>query len=375
MASPICVSNPRAGYSVEALLCGVQLAVLVAYRCIQGLHWSRPKVYAHLPQAIRYSVLVQTCLCVPTAVLYVLFHVFYRFGWLSWLLPAQDGTRYMLFDVLHLPVVLAAGAAYSLKLADDSFMEILALVDLVYPEQLGQANQEPLFSAALLPLTPDSAEAPATNFPPPIACIQLRYPSSQGFLGFSQRTIATCVSSLLLWGAHKVPVAASVLLGLISFQTFNEIIGTDRAVVLFMVIQVIPHSATVSLMTCYWGCKDLTHDLLMPFFSRVRFTEREWKQLMNSRGGPLLGFGAVFFVLINRFPWVSFVLFNIASVSMAYFLTELSDAPPAQANNRLIHWNVSQLLWSKDKEQAFLAGDFAAVDEGFAPVPGSSLFC
>lgn len=281
-----------------------------------------------------------------------------------------SGLRYVLWDVCHLPVVAVSAAAYFSSLLDDAFVKTLEFYELKITPLEGAS---PIFELSFTMSRLLSEEKLTNQFPPSFEIMYQKYTSSEMFLEFSQRIIATLVSNILLLTAHKLPFVGSLILGLISFQVFNDIIGTDRAVILFLAIQVIPHNATVAMITYYWGCKNLTHDLLKPFFSRVRFTNRERQQWLKSRGGALLGFGTVYFILINRYPWVSFVLYNIASSSMAYFLTVLSDAPPTQSN-RLIDWNVSQLLWSKEQELAFLDGKFATIDTAFFAVPFSSLF-
>lgn len=340
----------------------MQLAILGAYRSLQSPHWHHPNVYRHLLASIKYSVLVHLCICTPLIGLRVLDSVVSQVSSCDRIRPLAAGLLYVLLDVLHLPAVLVSASAYFISLPDETFVECLKFYDSI-------SKRPDLFALALVALSPN--EMGTDIFPPTLERIKHKYSTSQPFLEFSQRASATIISNLAVWAAHKVPLVGSILLGLISFQTFNDIIGTDRAVILFLVIQVIPHRATMALMTYYWGSRNLCHDLLLPFFSRVKFTKRECQQWMKSRGGPLLGFGAVYFVLINQFPWLSFVLFNVASGSMAYLLTKLSDAPPAQSN-RLIDWNGSQLLWEKVKELLLLDGAFTD-DEGFAAFPCSSL--
>ncbi|WPK26197.1 hypothetical protein PUMCH_003545 [Australozyma saopauloensis] len=369
MASPIFVSNPRAGYSLKAFLRGIQLAILGTYRLSQSPRWKTAKYLAHFPQTLLYSIVVQLCLCCPIFGLKVLaYAVSYRTE-SKYLEVFVYGLQYVVFDVLHLPIVIVSAALYFSWFPDESFMATIKHYD-----ELNSSASEMallLYSTTLALL--EQQEPKIGGFPPTFASIQHKYKNSQIFLEFAQRISATLILNLLLFTAHKVPIVGSIAMGLIAFQSFNEIIGTDRAVVLFLCIQAFPHDTTLSIMTYYWGCKDLMHDLLMPFFSRVKLSNRERQQWMKSRGGPLLGFAMFFFLLINRLPWMSFVIYDIASGAMAYFLTKLSDPPPTQTN-RLIDWNVSQMLWSKEKEQSFLLGQFALVDEGYASFPGSSLF-
>lgn len=366
MASPIFVSNPRAGYSLKALLRGIQIALLSAYRSIQGPFWHSSNVKTHA-SCLLYSILAQLCLCTPLLGLKFLSSMMNYVHPPALLLDLTSGMRYLLWDVFHLPVVTVSAAAYFCSFPDDAFLKTLEF----YEQKTNPLKDISELSFAMKALPLDEKET--TQFPPSFEIIYKKYTSSEMFLEFSQRIIATLISNILIFAAHKLPLVGSLTLGLISFQVFNDIIGTDRAVVLFLVIQVIPHNITLAIITYYWGCKNLTHDLLKPFFARVRFTNRERQQWLKSRGGPLLGFGIFYFMLINRYPWVSFVLYNIASSSMAYFLTKLSDAPPSQSN-RLIDWNVSQLLWSKEQESAFLNGGFVTDDEVFLAVPFSSLF-
>lgn len=369
MASPIFVSNPRAGYSLKALLRGIQIALLSAYRSMQGPFWHSSNIRIHTI-ALIYSILVQLCLCTPLLGLKILSNALKYLFPLILFLETVSGMRYVLWDVLHLPIVVVSAAAYFSSVPDDAFMRSLEF----YEQKMNLFKDASInvdFSFAMRTLPAD--EQQASHFPPTFDSIYKKYTSSEMFLEFSQRIIATLISNVLLFAAHKLPFVGSLTLGLISFQVFNEIIGTDRAVILFLAIQVMPHNVTVAIISYYWGCKNLTHDLLKPFFARVRFTNRERQQWLKSRGGPLFGFGIFFFILINRYPWICFVLYNIACSSMAYFLTKLSDAPPTQPN-RLIDWNASQLLWSKEQESAFLDGEFAKSSEGFFAVPFSPSF-
>lgn len=372
MGSPIFISNPPPGFSVVAIVRGCQLAVLGAYRSLQNPGLFRSDYYKQALVAIKYSIFMQLLLWSPVVVLLVLARFVGLFVRLQWLERVAAALTSFQFNVLNISVFLVSASRYFTKDLDNMFLSSLEFIDSVFIAKHPELKDHQYYSNLVALGT--TREQPASYFTPVnFEGLKTKYANSTDFASFIKRHATRTLLNVGIFLMGKLPVVGSVLLGLISFQNLNSKIGTVRAMAIFGVFQLIPKYYSVLFLSTFWGARSMVHDLLLPYFTRVRFTNREKDQWIKSREGLLFGFGLCFYLLIRKLPWVGLLLFGFAETSAAYLITKVSDPPPSQSS-KLIEWNTSQLMWNKEKETTVLKGGFANTDDGFEPIPGSFIF-
>lgn len=374
MGSPIFISNPPPGFSVAAIIRGCQLAFLGAYRSLQNPRLFKSVYYQQALFAILYSILIQLLLWSPIVVLLI----FSRFVRLFVTLDVLDRCARALtsfqFNVLNVSVFLVSVSRYFTKDLDNMFLSSLEFIDNLYvskhPEKKGHQ-----FHPNLVALSTEDKELRAATSTPPasLSGLKAKYTSSQDFAAFIKRHVVRTAYNIAIFLVGKLPVVGSVVLGLISFLNLNDKIGTVRSIAIFAIFQLIPKHYSVLFLTTFWGSRSMVYDLLIPYFTRVRFTNREKETWIKSREGLLFGFGLCFYILVKQFPWVGLLTVGFAETSAAYLITKVTDPPPSQSS-KLIEWNSSQLVWNKEKEQTILSGGFVDGDDGFVPIPGSFIF-
>lgn len=370
MASPIFISNPPPGFSVIAILRGLQLALLGAFRSLQNPSLFKSNYYTEAISAIKYSILIQLILWSPIVSLRIFANFIGLFFNLSLIEGTANSLKYLQFNVLNVNVFVISASRYFSKHLDTLFLSSLEFIDSVYLKKHPD-RQSQQFHQNLVELSVENKENYNTGFN--IQNLKKKYTSSQDFSAFVKRHLTKTTLNLLVLLISKLPYVGTVVLGLISFQSLNDKIGTERAIVVFGTLQMIPKKYSVAFLTTYYGSRSMVHDLLLPYFTRVRFTNREKEQWIKAREGVLFGFGLCFFSLIHWFPWVGLLTYGFAESSVAYLITKITDPPPDQAS-QLIHWNQTQLVWNKEKEQSIIQGTFANNDEGYSPIPGSFIF-
>lgn len=367
MASPIFISNPPPGFSITAILRGFQLAFLGAYRSLQNPKLFKTKYYRQAGLAIVVSVLLQVVVWSPI----VLLRIFAKFVGLFFKLDGVNAfattLKNLQFDVLNISVFVVAASRFFTNDLDHLFLASLEFIDSVYLQKHPDRTSHQ-YHSNLVALS-DGEKSTGLS----LSLIHAKYISSGEFAGFVRHHFRNGINNLAVFLLSKVPVVGSIVIGVISFLALNDKIGTVRALSVFAALQVVPKYYAMLLLGTYWGSRNMVHDLLLPYFSRVKFTTLEKNQWLKSREGLLFGFGLCFFTLIKKFPWTGLLIFGFAESSVAYLITKLSDPPPNQVS-QLMHWNASQLVWNKDVELEILLGQYANKDEGFVPVPGSYIF-
>lgn len=367
MALPIFISNPPPGFSAVAILRGFQLAILGGFRSLQNPKLFKTLYYRQAGLAISISVIIQLVLWSPILLLRVLAEFIGLFTSLQSINSFALALKSFQFNVLNISVFVISASRYFSADLDNLFLSSLEFIDLVYllkhPEKTAQQYHSNLVALS----SKEHFLNPSWNL------IKAKYTSSQDFAVFIQRYFKNWVANLTIFFLGRLPYVGSLILGLISIQNLNDKIGTVRALVVFGVLQILPKYYSVMFLNAYWGSRSMVHDLLLPYFSRVRFTKIEKDQWIKSREGLLFGFGFCYFMLIKRLPWIGLLTYGFAESSVAYLITKVSDPPPSQVS-QLVHWNASQLVWNKEKEIEVLSGHTFEKDEGFHPLPGSYLF-
>lgn len=369
MASPIFISNPPPGFSVVAIARGVQLAFLGAFRSLQNPKLLKSKYYRQAGLAIGVSVLLQFLVWSPIVLLRLIAYILSLFGSAEKITEIAAFLKNLQFNVLNISVFVISASRYFSQDLDELFLMSLEFIDSVYLQKHPERTDQQ-FHSNLVALSTDEK---VRSIRPTWMNVRKKYASSIDFTNFISRYLRISAYALGLYLLGRIPVIGSIILGLISFLSLNDVIGTARAIVVFGAVQILPKSYGVFFLTTYWGSRSMVHDLCFPYFSRVRFTKIEKDQWIKSREGLLFGFGLCYFLLIKKFPWFGLLTYGFAESSVAYLITKVSDPPPNQVS-QLIQWNPSQLVWNKEKELDVILGDFLENDEGFQPIPGSFIF-
>lgn len=367
MASPIFISKPPPGFSVVAIIRGFQLAFLGGYRSLQNPTLLNSEYYRQTLVAILISVFLQIVLWAPILLIRFSAAAVGLIFELNRVDAFVAGLKSFQLNVLNISVFMISASRFFSRQLDNLFLSSLQFIDSVAVSK--HPEGAPRFHENLLALSEEKPKSVRPTF----SSIRAKYANSKDFATFVQRHLFKTACNIGVFALGKVPVVGSLLLGAISFLNLNDKIGTVRACAVFMALQVMPKYYSVLFLTTYWGSRNMVHDLLYPYFSRVRFTKIEKEQWVKSREGLLFGFGLCFFLLIRKFPWVGLLIFGFAESSAAYLITKVSDPPPSQTS-QLILWNSSQLVWNKQREHDILSGVFTKTDDGFHAVPGSFIF-
>lgn len=370
MASPIFILNPPPGFSVLAIVRGIQLALLGAYRSLQNPALFRSVYYQQALTAIKYSIILQCIVWVPVVALRIFFKllsiVFRRNADLESLVHTIE---YFQRNVLNVGVFVISAIRFFRPELDNLFLTSLQFIDGVYVQKhpdKAHHQYHPNLVELSTKLADVDPKPQATSW---IASIRAKYAKSGEFSAFLQRYLNNVLFNILVYMLCRVPKIGPVILGLISFQNFNEKVGSIPAIVIFIFLQLVPKHYSMLFLSIYWGSRNMIHDLLLPYFIRLQFSKSEKEQWIKAREGLLFGFGLCYYFLIYQFPWVGILIYGFAESSIAYLITKVSDPPPNNAG-KLINWISSQLVFEKEKEQSVLKGHFSK-DEGFTPIPGS----
>lgn len=366
MASPIFISNPPPGFSVIAILRGMQLALLGAYRSLQNPGLLQSVYYERVLGAIIISMIIQLSLWSPVICLRILTKIFSSFAYLKFLESWAVALKDFQFNVLNISAFVVSLSQYFSRDLDDLFLASLGFIDSVYVSKHPD-NSSHQYHDNLVALTDiDLEQHSVQSF---FDVVKSKYASSREFSLFLRKHLNNLISTIVLFVLIKIPFVGPVCLGLITFLSLNDKLGTVRSLTVFCLLISVPNQYSALFLNTYWGSRSMIRDLLLPYFSRVRFTKIEKEQWIKSREGLLFGFGCCFYLGIRQFPWIGLLIYGFAESAAAYLITKVSDPPPSQAS-QLIQWNPTQLVWNKAHEEKIIKGEFVN-DEGFASIPCS----
>lgn len=368
MASPIFLSNPPPGFSFIAILRGLQLAFLGVFRSLQNPQIFKHGYYKQLITAIKYSIMIQAVLWMPIVSLRII-ALFTGFIFES--LGIDDfatALKRFQFETLNISVFVISASRYFSKDLDNLFLESLKFIDSVSLAK--HPNSKRRYYDNLIALSDDSTTRPIHLS---IDSVRKKFFKSQDFAVFVKRHVFKALSNIAILLIGRIPTFGRLFLSIISFLNLNDRIGTVRAAVVATLLHFLPKRYSVLFLSTYWASRSMVRDLLLPYFTRVRFTKRENEQWIKSREGILFGFGFCYFLLLQKLPWVGLLIYGMAELSMAYLITKVSDPPP-ETVSQLLEWNLSQTIWNKEAEANIISGAFAEQDEGFKTLPGSFIF-
>ncbi|KAI5952007.1 hypothetical protein KGF54_005082 [Candida jiufengensis] len=137
---------------------------------------------------------------------------------------------------------------------------------------------------------------------------------------------------------------ASVVLGFISFQTFVDKFGTVFSIILVTILQMSNYHYTVLILTTFYGSWNLSEDLLIPYFNKIHFTMSEQNQWLNTRKGVLFGIGLVYYIMMQKFPLISFIIYSNAFFNMGFLITKITNEIPDNSKS-LGTWSITESVW------------------------------
>ena len=174
------------------------------------------------------------------------------------------------------------------------------------------------------------------------------------------------IISMAVFSLSHLPVVGHLVLPVASFYTFNRAVGFGPASVIFGTGLLLPRIYLIVFLQTYFSSRSLMRELLVPYFSRVPFTDAQKRKWFRSREGVLFGFGLGFYILI-RVPLFGVLVYGIAEASTAYLITKITDPPPIECDFET--YAEDQLVWRNKHE--FLSMSLRMLDE--ASVSSSSV--
>lgn len=167
---------------------------------------------------------------------------------------------------------------------------------------------------------------------------------------FLTRFARKSLISLAIFALSYTPLVGRFVLPAVSFYTFNKAVGTGPALVIFGSGIFLPRRYLIIFLQTYFSSRSLMRELLEPYFSRIRFTDKQKRHWFRNREGVLFGFGLGFYVLV-KVPLVGVLIYGIAEASTAYLLTKITDPPPPP--EQVEDYASSQEVWRN--KQKFLS--------------------
>ncbi|VVT45764.1 uncharacterized protein SAPINGB_P000879 [Magnusiomyces paraingens] len=410
MPSPIFISRPPAGFSLLAVIRGVQLTFLGAIRALRNPYLVESGYYRHVLTAIVVSVIIQLVIWIPLALLRLFFAVLKLVASEEagvTLEAILDTLHFIQNNVLNLGPFLVTAMRYFRPEMDDMFLMSLKFVDQVYKKKHPESHRE--YYAPLI-LRPSSEKARHTG-----SSISLRTGSqidekkyTKGSIGleksvpkkeyargrrgqlqkllaqckgaisgvsgfakniqsnhpfhvFVRRSLRQAAFSMALYLLSFIPTLGRVVMPIASFYSFNSVVGTPTAVAIFALGYNVPRRYAVKFLTVFWGGRSLVRELLAPYFSRLPLSRAEREQWFRAREGIMFGFGAVFYLFLKT-PFVGIVAYGIAEASTAYLVTKVSEPPPPPRGSSTLVAGLSSLPTGETGDEQLQHHGLAAED-------------
>lgn len=342
MASPIFMSRPPAGFSMLAVLRGLQLTLLGAIRALQNPYLSK-SFYRKAFIAILLSVLIQVILWLPLWTLQTVGSVLSWFtGQTTDLQFAIDTCQFMEDFVLNIDFFLILVVRYTRPEMDELFLSSLQYVDDVYKTKHPEATKQ--YYAPLQNYTGGEIQEESTS-------LELLL-KDRRFRKFLQGHIRRSAITLALYMLSGSPVIGPFVLPVATFYSLNQVAGTPTAITAFCFAFAATPEYTVMFLSTFWGGRCLVNELLSPYFARVPFSRSDKEQWFKAREGIMFGFGCGFCWLLKT-PYAGVLIYGIAEASTAYLISKISEPPPAPGP-QLFKWVENEVVWTAQSQ--FLSG-------------------
>lgn len=344
MPSPIFLSRPPPNFSPLAIIRGFQLFFVGAYRSLQNPEIFKTQHYQKALKMLGYSLGIQLLLWSPILVLKWVLHLAkMSFTGQEARLTISDtlaSLRFIQNHVLNLGPFVIAGMRYFRPEIDEIFLRSLQHADKTYKKNHPEATREyygPLVSYK------EQARAYGSSGKSSWSFFSRRQDSGNDFASFLHRMATRTAFTLVMYLIKDIPILGSLSISSASFYSFNSVVGTPAAAVVFGLGLLVPKKWLLVFLSAFWGSRSLVRELLIPYFKRLPFTTTDRQHWLAAREGVIFGFGAGFFLLL-RIPYVGLLTYGIAEASAAYLITKLSDPPPHPS--QFIPWSENQVAWT-----------------------------
>lgn len=335
MPSPVFVSNPSSNFSPIAILIGSQLAIVGTYRLLQNqLFFENAQNFRFVLFCLYISIGIQILLALPTWAITLL-------G-----LPTTyaNTINYFHGTVLNLPTIipLIFHCIY-ISQFDDIFLGGMRFASDVS----GEDYWGPLHASPKA-----EYEIPWSNGVRRVLKLIVKDDKAfsiaqtnhltrlfRSYAMLTARIIALNICCHSPWFAHT-------LVSLQVARSFNSIIGTNAASLMFAAGWIAPPYYMIVIYSFFHSTLLLIGSLLtMPYFQRLRLTNQQAGQWVDSRIGLAFGFGLVFQLLSQRLAYLSLLLLMLEQLALAFFVFKTTDPLPESLSDT---WVLRQIYWSKE---------------------------
>jgi len=337
MASDLNSSKFLPSYSIRNIFWGFQLAILGTYYSLRNPKLFKERYYVEACRSIFFARYLHLFVRSPSVMIKILVVCIGVFLVLVGILTLECVANDFQFSVFLSRKVVSVSQNFTKDL-NRLFFANLEWVDSKYLVK----HPEDTFHQYYHKL-----EALSTDRDDSLTPLQReKIAAGESALFFKQHIITALLIKILSYFPY-LQLLGSIVLALIFFLGLRSRIGTVRSCVISSVLLILPKELMMTLLMLYCGIRNLVHDLLLPYFSRVKFTKMDKDQWIKSREGLLLGFGYCYYFAIFKFPWVGVLIYGLAQSSMAYVITKISEPPPDLA--QLVNWTADQLAWKDNK--------------------------
>ncbi|CCH45464.1 putative membrane protein [Wickerhamomyces ciferrii] len=362
MASPIFVSNPSPTFSLTAIVKGYQFAILGGYRLLQNqFFFENPKYFKFTLVALQLSIFVQILLSIPNYVLKVVYYGFKFFLRKEIEIDWYQGVITILIeDVLQVqPMVLLIIYTFYCDVFEDIFNSGLQYIDQV--TIASHKKPKLIYSTGLIKLKRVELRKRST-FTNLLSKLEWLSISQINHLSYLFRSYLQLISgNLFLVSVSFLPYIGSPLVSFIVSRNFNSKLGSSLTLLFFIIGLIIPTEAVWKLYAFYYTTQFIIKAILnIPYFQKLNFSIQQCEDWLDSRAGLSFGFGSIFFFLEYEFNYIALVILFLQQLSIAYFITQVTDPVPDTLNEP---WILTQIYWTRIYNKLLVSSD------GFKPIP------
>ncbi|KAI9680718.1 MAG: hypothetical protein M1817_004158 [Caeruleum heppii] len=337
-------------FDPNAIIRGAQLTLVGALRALKNPALFKYEHYRQAAIAVAAGVVIRLVVEVPIILVrLVLWFIafFIDAGKVTWDDKIISGIQFTERSVLQVPFLLMTMMRYLVPTLDHTFMDSLKWVDQTYVQKHQSEDPEHLRSMYYpnLRLYSMHEDKPSKKTP------------MDALLPFFVRSGKRALLSLAVYVLSFLPYVGNFILPAASFYTFNKAVGPVPAIVIFGSGFVLPKRWVVMFLQSYFSSRSLMRELLVPYFTRIRFSKEQKARWFRDREGLLFGFGVGFYLLI-KMPIFGVLIYGIAEASTAYLITKITDPPPPPTYSE--GFAESQVRWKNKNE--FLRLPLARLD-------------
>ncbi|KAF5099506.1 hypothetical protein D0Z00_001638 [Geotrichum galactomycetum] len=377
MPSPIYISRPPSGFSMLAVLRGLQLTVLGAIRALRNPYLVESGYYKKSARAILISLAIQIVLWLPIWLLRFII-------WMLMLVSSPDAIanfqqivdtlEFIENNVLNIGLFLVSAVRFFQPEMDEMFLFSLEFVDKVYKKKHPESHREFYGSLSHTHKHHEERKHHGHNYPKPtdiagwLDFFSNFLTKDSGFVQFVKRYLKHSALSLVIFLLSGVPVLGRIILPVTSFYSLNKVVGTPTALVLFAVGLAVERKYMIIFLSTFWGGRRLVRELLAPFFSRVPLDRENRDLWFKAREGIMFGFGCGFYWFL-KVPFFGVLVYGIAEASSAYLISKVSEPlpPPHSSTHEMEQWVKHEIEWTT--KEKFLSG-YTLDHDGFGVTPG-----